>query len=212
LRHLLTALVMGIALPVTALAETYEPATMAYPIPVRGTVAEYSNGATVTVVDVSMDGSVMLVKEEHPEWGETLIRYSRGLGRLAMHWEDEAGMPEAVVRSFDPAIFAAVWPLTPGYTTSYTMLEVESDGDREDLAATLEVLEPRTATTPMGEVTAWVVRMDYDVDGNPDRRNTYDLWFAEGFPLPVKVEMRLDYEGEAPESDGYELIGYRLPE
>ena len=65
MRYLLTAAVAGagLALPfANTWAESYEPPTMAYPVPAIGTVAEYSNGATVTVADVSMDGSIMLVK------------------------------------------------------------------------------------------------------------------------------------------------------
>lgn len=212
MRTVLAALLAGTTMTAAAWAETDAPETMAYPVPARGMAAQYSNGATMTIVDVSDDGSVILIKEEHPEWGETYVRYVYGLGRLSMQWNDEAGLPFAVIRSLDEQQFAAVWPLTPGHSVSYTMLELESGGVEETIAATLEVLPPQTVTTPLGEDLAWIVRVDHDIDGTTDRRNTYDLWFSEGFPLPVRVDMRLSYEGPEPSEDSYELVGFTLPD
>lgn len=185
-------------------------AEFSYIQPVVGTVAQYTGEMTVTVLESTADGET-LVEQMSRDLGQELIRTLYGIDWLEYTYFDSDNAAVRTTFSFDRALLADAWPLTPGYQTAYTSLERTEDGAITGAQATLSVGEFTQATVPMGTFEACTVTLTIDYGGEVDDRIVYDLTFADGIALPVSWKVSSYYDQETPAVTAYEMTEIYVP-
>lgn len=188
-----------------------------YPIPPVGTRVDYTEGYSVTVVDVWAEAGAVTIDSIHPVYGHERITHAYGI-----EWYDWAAVEdgELVNRTrylFNAAILADAWPLTDGFRAEYDSMELYSDPTADParpITGTIEVQAAAPLDTPLGRLPVFMVRLTLNLgpdDTGTIMINTYTRWFSPDFGLPLKVEQSFRYGWEAPTVDVYDLVGMSIP-
>lgn len=185
-------------------------AGFSYIQPVVGTVAQYTEEMTVTVLESTPDGET-LVQQMSRDLGQELIRTLYGIDWLEYTYFDSENAAILATFSYDHAPVADAWPLTPGYQAAYTSLERSADGTQTAAQATISVGGFTQVTVPMGSFEACTVTLTIDYGGEVEDRIVYDLTFADGIALPVSWKIASYYDQETPEVTIYELTEIYVP-